>query len=78
MHRFSRPIVLSAERGEIAVDTVEEARDFLMTGWPAERGPRHRDALEACLKVIDGHRSTEDAETAFLDAAVEAGLLRST
>jgi hypothetical protein len=77
MQRFSRPIVISADSAEIPVETVTQARDVLMSGWPAERGPRHRDALDACLKVIDGHRSTQDAETAFREAAVEAGLLRS-
>lgn len=77
MRRFSRPVVVSAESADISVETVTQARDILMSSWPAERGPRHRDALDACLKVIDGHRSTEDAETAFRDAAVEAGLLPS-
>lgn len=75
--RFSRPIALASETGEVLVDTVAGARDFLMGGWPGERGPLHRDALDACLKVLDGHRSTEDAETAFVEALSEAGLLRS-
>jgi hypothetical protein len=75
---FSRPVVLTSEDGDIVVGTVFEARDYLIGRWPAERGPRHRDALDACLKVIDGHRSTEDAETAFLEAAAEAELLRQS
>jgi hypothetical protein len=43
--------------------------------WPGERGPRHRDAIDACLKVLEGYRSTIDAEKAFADAAIEAGFL---
>ena len=46
-----------------------------MTDWPGERDQWHRDALDACLKVIEGYRSTADAETAFREAADRAGIL---
>ena len=46
-----------------------------MTGWPGERDEWHRDALDACLKVLDGHRLTEDAEKAFREAAHMSGIL---
>ena len=73
--RFAQPVVVSLDGSEVAVETVAQARDVLIERWPGERGPRHRDALDACLKVLDGHRSTEDAQTAFLAAAKEAKLL---
>jgi hypothetical protein len=57
------------------VADVIQARDILTECWPVERGPRHRDALETVLKVIDGHRSTQDAEIALRDAAREADIL---
>ncbi|MGO4842821.1 DUF982 domain-containing protein, partial [Rhizobiaceae sp. 2RAB30] len=38
-------------------------------------GPRHRDAVDTCLKVLDGHRSTIDARNAFIEAAREAHIL---
>lgn len=57
------------------VADAHQALDCLMYCWPANRGPRHRDALDACLKVIDGHRSTVDAEKAFTEAAREADIL---
>lgn len=57
------------------VTDAHEALDCLMYCWPAKRGPRHRDALDACLKVIEGHRSTIDAEKAFTEAAREADIL---
>ena len=73
--RFAQPVVVSLEGSEVVVESVAQARDVLIERWPGERGPRHRDALDACLKVLDGHRSTEDAQTAFLAAAKEAKLL---
>lgn len=77
MAEFSRPVALAGCGDGEVIRTVDEAREFLMSRWPQDRrGPRHRDALDACLKVADGHRSTEDAETAFAAAATEAGLLR--
>jgi len=73
--RFAQPVVVSLDGSEVVVESVAQARDVLIERWPGERGPRHRDALDACLKVLDGHRSTEDAQTAFLAAAKEAKLL---
>jgi hypothetical protein len=58
-----------------SITDTHEALDCLMYCWPAERGPRHRDALDACLKVIEGHRSVIDAEKAFAAAAREADIL---
>jgi hypothetical protein len=64
------------EFGKIrVVSNPHEALDCLMYCWPGERGPRHHDAIDACLKVLEGYRSTIDAEKAFNDAAVEAGFL---
>jgi hypothetical protein len=78
MKEFARPLVLDLGGAEVIVHTVDEAKELLMVGWPQElRGPRHRDALDACLKVADGHRSAEDAETALIAAAEEAGFLKA-
>ena len=46
-----------------------------MSEWPAERDEWHRDALDACLKVLEGYRSTVDAEHAFHEAAQKAGII---
>ncbi|QPC86251.1 DUF982 domain-containing protein [Mesorhizobium sp. NBSH29] len=74
---FTRPIrVCFTEYGRTrTVADTHEALDCLMYWWPANHGPRHRDALDACLKVLDGHRSMIDAQTAFEAAAMEANLL---
>jgi hypothetical protein len=76
---FDQPVVISpGAHGEtLKVVSAEQAADFLMAGWPGQRDEWHRDALDACLKVIEGYRSTQDAETAFREAAARAGILSS-
>ena len=70
---FDDPVMLQSG---IEVTTTVEARDCLASvDWPV-RGAAHEAALDACLKVLDGHRSTSDAHAAFLEAAREAGLLK--
>jgi hypothetical protein len=66
---------MALDRGEkrVLVRTVEEAASILASvDWPV-RGEAHATAYDAALKVIDGHRSVEDAETSLLLAAEEAG-----
>lgn len=74
---FDRPVTL--ELGRIGdyrrIWTTRQAADCLMTAWPLNRGPRHRDAVETCLKVLDGHRSTSDAREALIAAAEESEVL---
>jgi len=73
---FDVPVAIRIGATTHAIGSVREALDLLAsTQWPGERGPRHRDATEACLKVLDGHRSTADARTGFVEAAREAGIL---
>lgn len=72
---FGKPISLTIGGQTHAVRSAREALDLLSgTDWPGERGPRHRDARDTCLKVLDGHRSTEEAEREFVAAAREAGI----
>jgi hypothetical protein len=72
---FDTPVGIDHEGRKRDVISVAQAQRLLMdTGWPV-RGPRHEDAVAACLKVIDGHRSATDARVAFTEAAREAGVL---
>lgn len=75
--RFQQPVkILLDPAGEpIIVRSTRQAAELLTTRWPTtSRGPRHRDAVDACLKVLDGHRSTVDARNTFIEAAEEAGI----
>jgi hypothetical protein len=75
---FHRPIIVSYGAGVnmLEIASADQAADLLMSAdWPGERDEWHRDAVDACLKVIEGYRSTEDAEKAFRQAAAKAGIL---
>jgi hypothetical protein len=72
--RFKEAVEITGRGGVIAVHSARQALDLLVDpDWPM-RGPRHRDATDACLKVLEGYRSTEDARVAFIDAANEASI----
>jgi hypothetical protein len=69
------PVTLEGdELGRTSISDVGGALRLLTEEWPQQRGPRHRDAVETCLKVIDGHRSSTEARRALIEAAGEAGL----
>ncbi|MDQ6434560.1 DUF982 domain-containing protein [Mesorhizobium sp. LHD-90] len=75
---FARPVAVRIDGRIVVAEDARQARDLLSQRWPERRGPRHRDAFETCLKVIDGHRSSVDAEARFREAAEEAGILAET
>lgn len=68
------PFTLKLPSGSTEIRDVQTALDILTEKWPDERGPRHRDAEELCLKIIDGHRSARELPEALRAAAKEAGL----
>lgn len=74
---FQTPVTL--ELGRVGmyrkITTTREAAECLMTVWPLNRGPRHQDAIDTCLKVLEGYRSTSDARDALVAAAEEAEVL---
>ena len=74
---FEKPVVV--ELGKVghyqAVKSTKEAVELLLMAWPNNRGLRHEDAVEACLKVLDGYRSSVDARDAFVAAAKESDVL---
>ncbi|BCH21963.1 hypothetical protein MesoLjLc_15870 [Mesorhizobium sp. L-8-10] len=75
---FEEPVLVRLEPlgPALPIHSTKKAVELLTDArWPSERGPRHRDAVDACLKVLDGHRSTLDARNALLEAAREAEIL---
>jgi hypothetical protein len=72
---FDRPVVLRLGGRIVEIISVEAAVETLANvDWP-ERGPRHRDAYDTCLKAIDGHRTSDNARRELVEAAREAGIL---
>jgi uncharacterized protein DUF982 len=74
---FARPILIHDRHpsGTRSIGSAREAADYLMSEWPGARDEWHRDAVDTCLKVMEGYRSTIDAERAFREAARRAGIL---
>ena len=73
---FDAPVELQFGGEKVAIASVEEAVERLAhVDWPGQRGPRHRDAYETCLKALDGHRTAANARAELIEAAREAGIL---
>jgi hypothetical protein len=71
---FDKPVILDLPDGSAVVSDVADAHAVLASvEWPV-RGPRHRDAVDTCLKVVDGHRVAAEARAALIAAADEAGI----
>jgi len=73
--RFVKPVRVRLDAVRV-VNSTREAVDLLMSvHWPGERGPRHHEARDICLRALDGFRSAAEARHAFVEAAREAGVL---
>ncbi|PWJ83650.1 uncharacterized protein DUF982 [Pseudaminobacter salicylatoxidans] len=73
--RFTKPVKIRLDKVHV-IGSTREAVDFLMSvHWPGERGARHHEARDTCLKALDGVRSAAEARHAFVEAAREAGVL---
>lgn len=73
---FEKAVVVELDRiGRFRhIRDTQEAVECLMTVWPLNRGPRHRDAVEICLDVLEGDGSAADARRALIEAARESGV----
>jgi len=58
-----------------AVDGPDVALTYLLTRWPANRGPVYHSAKKACEDAVEDHGSLAVAREAFLTAAIDASLL---
>jgi len=73
---FSEPVRLKVGGGVRTISSLHGAEQMMVDiAWPVH-GPRYNEAVKAIAMAIDGERSTADAERAFREAAVEAGLLQ--
>ncbi|MBB3234495.1 DUF982 domain-containing protein [Phyllobacterium endophyticum] len=73
---FPDVVVLGPRSGEQRLLTsVPAALAFMMERWPGHTGPNRQIALDALNLALAGKGSAEDARTAFVCAADEAGIL---
>ena len=73
---WSKPVTLALEgpEGYVTINTTQAASWALIEDWPTEDGDALDRALLICAEVKQGRRTDEDARTAFLAAATEAGI----
>ncbi|CCM78588.1 DUF982 domain-containing protein [Rhizobium mesoamericanum] len=65
-------IVVERNRTLHTIASAAEALDMLFTNWPVVSGTAFVLALEACAGTVSGAVTQEEAQSAFLAAAVEA------
>jgi hypothetical protein len=75
--RFPVPVVIrTGDARSRVVASAWEAVECLRTYWRnREQGRTYRQALQACLDVLDGLKPVAKARRAFFHAAKEAGLI---
>ncbi|WP_442580197.1 DUF982 domain-containing protein [Mesorhizobium sp. ASY16-5R] len=75
-NRFETPVTVKAAQGpDKSLNTAREATDYLLNSWPGKRGPKHREALQACHDALAGTKPAMTARRAFVAAAREASVL---
>lgn len=57
-----------------SVSSAAEAARILLEDWPVDEGEAFGAAKAACLLALEGKMAAEEARTAFLAAAAEAGV----
>ncbi|HEV7436121.1 MAG TPA: DUF982 domain-containing protein [Pseudorhizobium sp.] len=72
---WGRPVVISLPRGNRAIDTTFAASLALSMDWPTAGGPASTKAVIACLAVMEGTGTPDQARIAFVAAAQEVGAL---
>jgi hypothetical protein len=77
-NRFETPVTVKSAQGpDKVLRTAREASDYLLNAWPGKRGPKHREALQACHDALAGDKPAMIARRAFIAAAREAGVFVS-
>jgi Protein of unknown function (DUF982) len=74
--RWDKPVTYEEDKrgGYRIITSTEEAARALLRRWPVDDGDEFWEAQRVCLAVMEGERPAEDARTAFLKAAAEAGV----
>ncbi|KRB20300.1 hypothetical protein ASD99_30605 [Mesorhizobium sp. Root695] len=77
--RFDEPVRVALGRSKnttFKVERVAQAADILLNRWPVKTGRCHVAARKACLGVLEGLKEAGYARAAFVNAAIEADILR--
>lgn len=74
--RWDKPVTYEEDTrgGYRTITSTEEAARALLLKWPVDDGEAYYEAQRVCVAVLEGESSPEEARTAFLNAAAEAGV----
>ena len=78
-NRFETPVTVKspAPGADILLRSASEATNYLLNSWPGKRGPKHREALQACNDAVEGIKPAMTARRAFIAAARDASVFVS-
>lgn len=62
---------------QLIINSAQEAAALLADKWPLTYGRSYQRALAVCAAVREGSLKAEDARSALIEAAKEAGVLAS-
>lgn len=74
---WKKPVIVSIGDPpvETAIATTQAAAWAMIEDWPVEDGTALDKALALCAAVDAGKRKPDEARQAFLEAAMEAGIV---
>jgi hypothetical protein len=73
---WENPVAVNVGRNRtLSVRGPDEALDYLLSIWPANRGCAYRDAIDACKLALFDHGSSSKARDAFVAACISARML---
>ncbi|OWV92786.1 hypothetical protein ATY81_16685 [Rhizobium sp. R72] len=67
-------VVVQRRQLDHTIASPEDALELLLSDWPTNGGLPLISAMEACAGAIAGTVSEEEAQYAFLEAALDAGI----
>lgn len=78
-NRFDTPVTVKSPvpGPDRVLRTAREATDYLLNSWTAKRGPKHREALQACSDALAGAKPAMVARRALIAAAREGSVFVS-
>lgn len=70
---WDEPVILEEADRVLRVQSTRDALLCLKNHWPQTTGSGRETALSECIAALNGDASPAVAQSAFLDAATEAG-----
>ena len=78
-NRFETPVTVKSPVAgpDRVLRSARDATDYLLNSWTGKRGPKHREALQACSDALAGDKPAMVARRAVIAAAREGSVFVS-